>query len=513
MLDDEGDGRVVSAALGALVSADLIERRFEAPADEAYVFRQALVREAAHGLLGEDELALGHARAAAFLEDRGFEDAAILAEHWQRAGDAERARKLHLRAARAAFEANDREGTRRHAAQAERLGAEGTELGIVRAMTADALFWSRDWPSACEVGLSALPLLPRGSAWSCRVLGFACVITGVGIRAELFAELFEELVTTNPDSEATSAYVESIGRVLCLVAMQLDRKGAERAHARLRETVEKRGAVDADAHGWARFAMYEYGLCATHAPKTLAETIEDAARAFEESGDARMLSLSLGCLGEALASLGRNEEAERELREAVSIALATGEPYASMTTRLLLATYLAEREDPGARAEARELALGLVEDGRIAPFDAGLARGLVARVALAEGDLEGALAQVDLGLSMLPRLGVRRVSLLATRMRALTRLGRAREAASIAREVRGALEQDGLDGVGAWDVRSAHGDGGGVPGGGRHGGVRGRAPARACRARAGARRRRGSRGSGAADARGARECARRAHVA
>jgi tetratricopeptide (TPR) repeat protein len=417
-----------------------------------YGFRHALVREACRGLLGEEELALGHARAAAFLESQGFEDPAVLAEHWQRGGEPSRARMLHLRAARAAFETNDLEGILAHAAQAQALGAEGTELGLVHAMTAYALFWNRDWVRSCEVGLAALPLLPRGSSWSCRVLGLICQITSVGIRAELFPAHFDELVATNPDVEATSAYAESIGRVLSFAAARLDRACSQRAHARLTETLDMRGAVDATAHGWARFAMYSYGRVWTHEPSGLVFTIEDAARAFEESGDERMHAVTLGHVGDALSALGQIEQAEARLREATSIAAAIGERYASVSTRLLLATHLGTRPEPEKLAEARAIALSLLSEGRLDPFDGLHARGLVARVALAEGEHEEALWHADLALEAPPYFGVWRLSTQATRIRVLARLGRVAEAASYAGEVLAKLAGGGIETVGAWDV-------------------------------------------------------------
>ncbi len=319
-------------------------------------------------------------------------------------------------------------------------------------MTAAALFWGREWPLACKAGLDALPLLTKGSAWYCLVLGHLCVITGVGIRGELFPSLFEEIYTTTPDYEATSAYAVSMGRLLCLVSQGLDLEGSEKARARLREIVDLRGAVDANAHGWIRFAMYEYGRSWTQEPSLLLETIEDAVRAFEESGDERMRALSIGYCGEALALLGRTDEALLKLREAVSIATSMAEPYLFMTTRTLLASFLAERSDKDSHAEARELASALLEEGGLGPFDIAFARGLCARIALRDGNAEEALKQTDTALTLLPRFGLRRLSVLSARIRAFSALGRGEEAAALGREVLDTMKSLGLEQVGAFDV-------------------------------------------------------------
>ncbi|MDI1444477.1 serine/threonine-protein kinase [Polyangium sp. 6x1] len=457
LMDREGQGAVVDQALAALLRAELLEkqRTSRLTGDVEYAFRHVLVREAAYGLLREEELALGHARAAAFLEAAGEHEAQVLAEHWQRGGDAARARVLHVRAAREAFERNDLAGTRAHAAKAEELGAEGAELGLVRGMACCILYWNTAWAEACLMGIEALPLLPKGSTWHCRVLGLVCTLTGLGMNAEAFPGYLDELLALTPELEAQGAYAECLGRLLCLLAMRLDRGESHKALDRMRETLERAGAVDPSAHGWARLAAYEYGRTTTNEPLALLEIIEDATLAFEEAGDARMRALCVARVGEALASLGAAGEAEARFAEAEAQATAVDDALTKCGVRLLHAAFLAEQPSAEAREEARALAGTLAAEPGIGPFDAGIAWGIAARVSLAEGDAAGALGEVDRGLGLVDRMGLRRLSLTATRIRALSRLGRVAEAASLSRAALGEMRAAGGLGAGEVDLRMA----------------------------------------------------------
>ncbi|TKD09687.1 serine/threonine-protein kinase [Polyangium fumosum] len=87
----------------------LVDRGFVVPhagsrfaGEQELAFRHTLVREAAYGMLTEADRALGHALAAAWLEQKGERDG-VLAEHYYRAGDRARASLHAERAARAGF--------------------------------------------------------------------------------------------------------------------------------------------------------------------------------------------------------------------------------------------------------------------------------------------------------------------------------------------------------------------------------------------------------------------------
>jgi tetratricopeptide (TPR) repeat protein len=86
--------------LSSLVSAEVIEPRSDSHLahEQEYGFRHALVRDAAYSLLTESDLVTGHKLVAEFLEETGEHDAAVIAGHYERGGEFDRAATLHQKA-------------------------------------------------------------------------------------------------------------------------------------------------------------------------------------------------------------------------------------------------------------------------------------------------------------------------------------------------------------------------------------------------------------------------------
>ncbi|UQA60095.1 serine/threonine-protein kinase [Polyangium aurulentum] len=453
VMGEDARAHAVDRWLDALVEAELVQRRRHShvTGDVEYGIDHALVREAAYELLTDEDRQTGHRRAAAWLEGAGDQDPAALAEHWLRAGEAARARAYHVRAAGEAFERNDREATIAHTRRVEQLSGEGdTDRGIARAMACVMLYWHKDWTGALAAGFEALSLLTPASLWWCRVAGAMSIITGLESHADAFPRLAAQIVSARPASEVLGAYAASLGRLLCLLGVRLDRQTAAGVLSRMRELVEEVGAVDPGAHGWARFSAYEYSRATTLEPFTQLETIEDAARAFEEAGNVHMHALARARVGEARAALGAHDEAERLMREALEQCAGFRDTLATMGVRSLFATFLVERGGSERRAEAERIARELVAETGVSGYDVGLAHGLLARIALAEDDLARAEAEVEEGIARLARAPVRRLSLLATRVRVLLARGRVALAAERAREALAELRN--LGGAGAVEL-------------------------------------------------------------
>ena len=92
----------LAAALAQLRSAELVFEQSLYPSEE-YVFKHALTQEVAYGSQLRERRARAHAAAARAIEalvpDKLDESAALLAHHWEAAGDALRAARWHRRAA------------------------------------------------------------------------------------------------------------------------------------------------------------------------------------------------------------------------------------------------------------------------------------------------------------------------------------------------------------------------------------------------------------------------------
>ncbi|TKD09957.1 hypothetical protein E8A74_10125 [Polyangium fumosum] len=88
-------------ALARLMEGELIAKAHESrfPGEEEFRFRHALLREGASSMLLGEDRALGHLLAGEWLERHGEQDPTVLAEHFERGGDLERACHYHARAA------------------------------------------------------------------------------------------------------------------------------------------------------------------------------------------------------------------------------------------------------------------------------------------------------------------------------------------------------------------------------------------------------------------------------
>jgi hypothetical protein len=129
--------------------------------EREYVFRHALVRDAAYAMLTDDDRVIGHALAAEWLEPR-VKDAAVLARHYELGDRRPDAARWHVVAAEDALAATDAAGVTRHVASAESCGASGELLGRARLANADISLWTADNPGAARDAHAAMSLLERG---------------------------------------------------------------------------------------------------------------------------------------------------------------------------------------------------------------------------------------------------------------------------------------------------------------------------------------------------------------
>jgi eukaryotic-like serine/threonine-protein kinase len=94
-------GADVEGWLAALAHQEVIsvDAGGKFPGEAEYTFRHSLLREAAYGMLTEDDRAVGHRLAGEWLERAGEVDASVLAEHFERGGETTRAAAWYRRAA------------------------------------------------------------------------------------------------------------------------------------------------------------------------------------------------------------------------------------------------------------------------------------------------------------------------------------------------------------------------------------------------------------------------------
>ncbi|MGK3964969.1 protein kinase [Sorangium sp. So ce118] len=175
LLGAEVDGPHLDACLEELARSELITRVHESTfqGEVEYAFRHALVRDAAYEMLTEEDRRLGHRLAGAWLAEAGETDAMVLATHFERGGELERAIDCYRRAAEQALGGNDYAAAIARAERAVACGAAGEALGEVETVQAEAYRFRGESAAAELHATMAMLALPEGSAPWCRATGVA----------------------------------------------------------------------------------------------------------------------------------------------------------------------------------------------------------------------------------------------------------------------------------------------------------------------------------------------------
>jgi tetratricopeptide (TPR) repeat protein len=422
LLGGEERATAVNDALADLAARELVSRRPIAkfPEEDEYVFRQTLVREAAYAMLTEHDRRLGHRLAGEWLLSAGESDPVVLAEHFERAGEPERALSSYHEAAAQALEGNDIDQALAFSERAmARIGDVAgrapddpvlAALGALRALHAEALRWRDDLAQAAESAAEATRLLPRGStAWFTVAGDRASLAARLGREAELDG-IAGELLSLWPP-EPSAAQIIAAARAATYLVLRgayarADELLAKIADAEPREHEPSARARMAQAMG-AR-AMVR-GDLAEHRART-----EAAVAHFSEAGDQRNACLARITLAFAETGFGRYEAAAAGLREALATAermnLSSLGAYAKHTLGYAAARLGDVDEAIAMEAEAVE-AFTVIGDRRLA----GGSRGYLAAILAQAGDLAAAEREATEAIEGLASVPPVRAYALATR--------------------------------------------------------------------------------------------------
>jgi tetratricopeptide (TPR) repeat protein len=424
--------------LDELVERELISRspssRF--PVEEEYQIRHALVQQAAYGMLTESDRKLGHALAGEWLELAGELDAMVLAEHFERAGDA-RAIEHFLRAAEHALAACDFAGAAARAQRGIRCNAQREALGSLRLVEAEALKWAGEFARAASPALDALALLPPGSL---RWFAAACEAADAhGKLADIYqlTSIGEQLLSAPQRGEAIAARVSAMAQA----AFQLFSVGNYELAQQLLDQIELVSSDQINPGILARVyqtrssrAMFAGDVGA------YLESEQAAAEAFQRAGDQRYACQQHGHVGYACLEIGAYEDAERYLREALSSAMRLGLTNVVATAKHNLGRALQSR---GQLAEALA-----IEDQALEAFRAqgdrrleGACRVYLSYILLDLGEIDRAEAELRTALpTAQPPM---RPQILSSLARVLLVRGRIGNALEVATEAAATLDQLG----------------------------------------------------------------------
>jgi hypothetical protein len=309
----EGD---VDDWLSELSRREIVQRLDDSrfPVEREYVFRHAIVRDAAYQMLTAEDRALGHRLAGEWLERAGENEPMPLAEHFEKGGAQKRAAQFYTRAAFQALDGNDFLATKVRADRAIQAGASGVERGRLELLLAEASRWSGEHDVAHIHAESAMrDLAPSSDDWyvaaaehteSAITLGLVDVARADG----------ERLLAAADDAPMTPARVIATSRI----ATSLGVVGLYEIADALLAPIDRDEAFIAKEPAARAFLLDANVARATRAGdlERAALLAGDAVASFDLLGDARNAARQRLSAGWALAELGAYAFAESVLDEA-----------------------------------------------------------------------------------------------------------------------------------------------------------------------------------------------------
>ncbi|MET0592627.1 MAG: AAA family ATPase, partial [Polyangiaceae bacterium] len=421
-----------SSSLDELVKQELVTARSESkfPGQREYTFRHALVREAAYEMLTEQDRALGHQLAGAWLAGVGEGDAIALAEHFDRGGEAAQAVGWYRRAAEQALEGHDLKAVLARTERGLLLGAASAVsddvLGALQVSAAAARVWRGEMEDAGRSAAEAMERLRPGEVLWYRAATWAIVSeSGQAMRLDRLNRWITAAKNAEPAQGARGAQIVCLARgAISLVAA--GQPGADELLSHIERLAGDRTLLDpatiADVER-ARAFRALYGGDLTGALVAFEATIAAA----EEANDRRTSCLIRCNLGFVYKQLGMFERAEHELRQSLAMAEAMGLLNVSTAARHNLGMVLGylgrleEAEDVEQKARETYHRLG---DTRLE----GGSHCYLSTIALLGGDAPRAEREAAAAIVLLEKAPPMLVCALAARARALLCVGRGEDA-------------------------------------------------------------------------------------
>ncbi len=341
----------VAAHLEVLEQAEIIRAssssRFDGHAE--WAFRSSALFEASYARLPREDRVRAHRAAARWLEAAGESDPTLLAEHYERGGEAKSAVGLLAGAAHLALEAGDFDQAVALAERAARCGAEGAELGALLADESEARMWLGQNPEALAAAKRALELVEVGSPAWCRS---ATVAVTAGSRTQdrsAAARILEAVLTLEGGEGAPPEHTNLIAQAAIQLVFLGSLDAADRVLSRVPAGLAHRDPAQA---AWI-FRARAWRALAAGDPAAYGMLMRHSAIAFGEIGDGRNACVQHVNVAYAAMLLGQYDEAVDGLRAVASEAKSLGLTSVAAVARHNLGLALA-RTGKLAAAEAEE---------------------------------------------------------------------------------------------------------------------------------------------------------------
>ncbi len=454
LLGDSGAAPGVSAMLDQLIEAEILVQRRSAslPGETEYAFVHALVREAAHALLPDEDRAAAHRLAGAWLVARGSTDAAVLAEHFARAGDQEQAGTWSARAAAQALEGNDLGVAIEHAERGIAASTSDEVVGALRLIQAEALRFRGELALAEERAAEAIARLAEGSDLWLRAAAELSAAAGLLGHLERIEALARTLAVLPPDPALRSAQVISLCRAT-IPLFWAGRADSAPLFARIDELAHPTASLAPQARALVHFSRATRALYAGRPGDHLLEQ-QASYQSFVDGADRRNACGRQVAMGFAYGELGLYAEAERALREALTESERMGLHNLSVRAKNNLGNILCRR---GALDEARRFEEQAVQ-ACMAQGDPRLeaaSRNYLAHILELGGDREGALREARKAAELASETPTLRAHAHGRISRLLRAMGRRAEALEEARAASALLEGLGRIDEGESEIRLA----------------------------------------------------------
>ena len=441
--------------LHELVDQEMVQRQPDSrfPNEVEYRFRHALMRDAAYSLVTDTFKAQGHRLAAAWLEKSHEHDPLVLAEHYLKGGDKQRASYLFARAAERLIEQQDAAGGQRWIKAALECEPTGVLRVELKAMDAILAFWLEDFERAYTLGRQVRAELTPGSTTWGRIMGALMLMAAQSGRPADMMFLAQIFLSTTPAPNAVSFYIQAASYLSSMHSFYGQPAQASTVIERMEQVIATAPRTDGMAQGYLHAGRGFLAHFHQPRPWQCLRCAEQGTQAFNDVNRNTNQSVTQTLRGMALVALGDVPAALAAMNEGLANAQRYGLSPAINYTQVNLALVLAHSPEPAHHPEARQLAQHILKTERSNVLHLGLARLVVARVNALEGRLPEAEAEARKASEVLVMFAPYQLMARATLCGALLAQQRTQEARTEAEQGLRVLERLGNAGavsVSAW---------------------------------------------------------------
>jgi serine/threonine protein kinase/tetratricopeptide (TPR) repeat protein len=440
-------------ALRSLVRAEILELRRESriPGEQEYRFRHGLMRDAAYGLLADEDRVAGHLQAAEYLETTPEQDSLAIAEHFVKGQEPSRAIAHLLRGAVQSCDNGDMNAALHIAERALVLEPDPISRGTLLAVKTRVCVWREQYVEVLKCGHEALALVELGGYRWCQLVQQMMPAAAFTGQIETFFKLATLLVQTDPPADASCPYVAAASWVSITSGIMGKRDICDLFLGRAKEVVKYCQPNDHVAFGYLACARANHHHVIQELPWSRTNANREGCVESKLTGIAREECLANVLYGKALMDLGAIEEAETTLRNNLTLAKQINERMSLAYTQAHLARLIARYGPEGALDEATRLAQELIDTNNQSIL--GFGYGVLAEVAKRRYDYVVAEAEARKAVAAMARFPTYSWDLVALLANILREIRKPYDAVAVSQEGLKKLEQLRVNGFGELHLR------------------------------------------------------------